>query len=163
VVSEPDMHRTSATNLSGLTKDIEKEMGLTANYEITLNGLFQLDGDHAGITLTNSGATTKIALIVRDGKSYPVNLKALASGVDTLFTENAFNFFNSGLKNIFIVNATDGGAFQVQLYTVDGKVIRQEQAVLSPYALNLTTAKSGIYMVRLTNSAVSKSFKFIVQ
>jgi len=162
-VCEPDMRRTSATNLSKLDKDLEKEMGLPANYEITLNGLYQLDGDHAGVSLTNAESTTKIAWVVQDGKSYSIQLKSLASGVDTLLTENAFNLFNSATKNVFIVNATDGGNFQLQLYSSDGKMIRQEKQAASPFALNLSSFKSGIYLVKLTNTMTSKTIKFIVQ
>jgi len=163
VVSDPDMRRTSATNLSGISKELEKEMGLTANYEITLNGLFRLDGDQAGYTLTNTGSTTKIAWVVQDGKSYSIQLKSLTSGVDSLITENEFNLFNSATQKIFIVNASDGGNFQLQLYSSDGKLIRQEKQVTSPYALNMSSFESGIYLVKLTNTMTSKTIKFIVQ
>lgn len=75
VISDPDMHRQSGKDADEILSIQDEESG-SFNYEITLNGLYQFDGNHPGVTLTQVNNTTKLALTVVDGKAYKINLTA---------------------------------------------------------------------------------------
>lgn len=162
-VSEPDMRRTSATNISALTKELEKEVGRAANYQITLNGLYQLDGAQTGITATNLGSTTKMEWIVQDGKSYNIQLKPLASTAVNQLNDNVYKVFPSGIKNRYILNATNDADFRFVLLSSDAKIVKLQNNVSSPYTLNLSSLSSGIYFLKLANKLQSKTFRLLVE
>lgn len=76
-VSDPDMHRPSASGLNKLNRDIELMPSRPFNYEITLNGRFALIEDDQSVRVSNSENVTKLSMKVIDGKCYRIKLKKL--------------------------------------------------------------------------------------
>ena len=74
LVSDPDMHRLSGQGTNKISKEAEESVNTPFNYEITLNGKFALSAENKHVKLTVAENTTKISIIVSDGKSYVMRL-----------------------------------------------------------------------------------------
>lgn len=79
VLTDPDMHRPSAIAMNKMNREMELAPSRPFNYEITLNGRFELDGKNPAIVVTNTDNKTKLSLTVVDGKCYSIKLKELVS------------------------------------------------------------------------------------
>jgi chondroitin-sulfate-ABC endolyase/exolyase len=77
VVTDPDMHRPSTTGMNKMNREMELAPSRPFNYEITLNGRFELYGNNPAVVVTNTEKTTKLSLTVVDGKCYSIGLKNL--------------------------------------------------------------------------------------
>lgn len=76
-LTDPDMHRSSVTNLSTMKKEVEEAASGSFKYEITLNGRYQLDIENSDFLITTTEKSTKIALEVVEGKSYLIFLNKM--------------------------------------------------------------------------------------
>jgi chondroitin-sulfate-ABC endolyase/exolyase len=76
-ITDPDMHRSSVTNLSTMKREVEEAASRSYMYKISINGQFVLDIQNSDIKVTTSENITKLELNVVDGKSYKIALKRL--------------------------------------------------------------------------------------
>ena len=162
VISDPDMHRPSGIDADHL--DAVLYIPSTSfNYEIILNGLFKLDGVNSGVTLTNTDNTTKIALTVIDGKTYPIGLKSLSTDLGTTLTDDAFKIASTGIKNNYLILARDSVEFNINLFTLDGKILETISKVQTPYMLDASNLTKGVVIVSFRNKNKIFNQKLIIE
>ncbi|MBB6002540.1 chondroitinase family polysaccharide lyase [Arcicella rosea] len=139
VISDPDMHRQSGKD-SDAVVNIDHEESGSFGYEITLNGLFQLDGNNPGVTLTQVGNTTKLALTVVDGKAYKINLTTGQSQ-------------NSLAKVLDFSGENKQGTVFLNWETIDGHAI-ESFVIEKSNDLNAFSPKAKIYATQGSVNAV---------
>lgn len=162
-ISDPDMRRPSGADTDGLTTTIVNTSSASFNYEIILNGLYDLDGINTGVNLTNIGNTTKLALTVIDGKTYPIALKSLTSGIETIKSGSAFQLRSTGVENNFIILARNNQKINIVIHSIDGKMVSIISNVRTPYCLKVNGLKKGLYVVSVNNSTEYLNKKIVVK
>jgi hypothetical protein len=162
-ISDPDMRRPSGADTDGLTTTIVNTSSASFNYEIILNGLYDLDGINTGVNLTNIGNTTKLALTVIDGKTYPIALKSLTSGIETIKSGSAFQLRSTGVENNFIILARYNQKINIVIHSIDGKMVSIISNVQTPYCLKVNGLKKGLYVVSVNNETEYLNKKIVVK
>jgi chondroitin-sulfate-ABC endolyase/exolyase len=162
-VSDPDMHRPSATESNELSSTIVNTPSASFNYEIILNGLYKLDGSNPSVALTNIGNTTKISLAVIDGKSYSIGLKCISTNLNTIHPLTSLQLTNTEIKNNFMILSKDTQVVNVNLYSSEGKLIKLISNIQTPYVLNLGDLNKGVFIVRVNNSKESLKQLIIIK
>jgi chondroitin-sulfate-ABC endolyase/exolyase len=163
VISDPDMRRASFAGTDGMSDAVFYDPGITFNYQIVLKGSYSIDGMDPNFTTTISANTTTVKVTVKEGKSYSVNLKALSSNHDSIFAYTPFRFFGTGTTNIFKVECTVDQSFNVDVHSVDGKIINTFPTLKTPYNLDMRDWKKGVYLVSISNSTDRFTQKIIIQ
>jgi chondroitin-sulfate-ABC endolyase/exolyase len=162
-ISDPDMHRTSAGNLDALSPSVTIAPSGSFNYQIILNGLFKLDGNNPNVSLTNSGNTTKINLSVVDGKTYQIPLKSISTSLDTVESSKNIQITGMPSKNEYLIQTKDYQQININIYSVDGKIVYSAGNFQTPYILNLNSLNKGVFLIIANNNNYIAKQKIIIQ
>ncbi len=162
-LSDPDMRRLSVANLDDMTSSVLYNQGTSFNYQIILNGSYALDGTNAGFTLTRGSNTTTLNITVKEGKSYAVSLTSnMSSMLNLVAKSNYFKCIPTESQNIYRIESKENQHFNLNILSVEGKIIKSIADVQSPYILDLQSASKGICIVSVKNGAGCLNKKIVV-
>ncbi len=160
VFSDPDMRRPSAANIDKLTLAQVKAIGQEFNYEIEIDGGWQLEGGDDGVSVmvTDQG-TTLVKGIVKDGKSYRADLKRVSTSLPNQ-PQNEMGFKCTKINpHQYKIISSSSQPFNLSVLSLSGLPMMQVEGATDSCVVDFQSFVKGVYLIKACGGLEGKCFK----
>lgn len=163
-ITNPDMNRLSAANISALSSAAVRDPGTAMRFEVVLNGWYDIVTADNEVSI-NLGADRKTIVLVnesKEGKTYRLKLRLPATALDNpQSNENTlFHLIQAG-KDEYLIQTATGASFSYSLFSAEGKTLMNQHNCPNDTLLNTESFSPGIYLLSLSSEKGQQTFRLI--
>jgi chondroitin-sulfate-ABC endolyase/exolyase len=156
--ADPDMRQATASNADNLSDAAVATRGLPFNYELEIDGVFDVHDKSDGVQVAAGNGTTLVRATVEEGRCYRLSCSK-RSGIDTETVAGEAAFAGETVEGGFRITSPGRLPFRCTVSDISGRKISQRDGLHGQHFLSTGRLPRGVFFITVTNDQHHQSWK----